>query len=55
MKIECPTCPVCGAAAVTYLGGTWPRQAWCSNANCNVVCWDATRTVDENLAAFGIV
>ncbi len=40
---------MCGSPPREALMGTWPRQAWCSNDDCDAMNWDATKTLDENL------
>lgn len=51
IEIRCPSCPLCdGPPSQEFVCVlTWPGQAWCDNSDCDVMCWDATKTLDENI------
>lgn len=42
-----PECIGCGQRPYQILADG--EQAFCGNADCRVICWDATRTLNENL------
>ena len=48
-----PRCPLCdGPPAIMLPGGI---QAFCSNDDCTLLCWDPSRSLDENLMDTGFV
>jgi hypothetical protein len=42
-----PGCPLCGHAPVIVLPGG--EQAFCGTANCDVISWDPSASLDDNL------
>ena len=52
-EILTPDCPVCGQPPVMVFGG-W-TQAFCGNDDCNIVCWDPSKSLDDNLLDVGFV
>jgi hypothetical protein len=48
-----PRCPLCGQPpAFVFGGGT---QAFCGNGDdCDLICWDPSKTLDENLLDAGV-
>lgn len=46
MKILCPRCPLCSHRPEVAMNAT---QVFCSNPECDALCWDATKTLDWNL------
>jgi hypothetical protein len=45
--VQTPGCPLCGQDPVMVFGGG--TQAWCGSDDCTILCWDATKSLDENL------
>ena len=48
----CPNCPGCGHHQEMTLG---ENQAFCVNVHCDMLTWDPTLTVAENMADSGTV
>lgn len=46
-EVKCPLCPVCDSEPV--LIHPMLAQAFCSNDDCEVLCWDPWVSLDENL------
>lgn len=44
--IRCGLCPMCGEQPGFALSA---EQAFCENPDCSALCWDMTKTLDENL------
>lgn len=47
MKIQCPRCPLCGGPPAPWFDS--PVQAFCDNPDCSAICWNPSRTLDENI------
>jgi hypothetical protein len=48
-----PRCPLCGQPPRMVLDDG--RQSFCGNADCMVIFWAATMTVDELMADIGFI
>ena len=51
-EILTPDCPFCHRSPQMVVGGT---QAFCGNDECELLCWDPTLSLDENLMDAGVV
>ena len=51
-EILTPHCPFCHQLPEFTVGGT---QAFCGNDGCELLCWDPTKTLDDNLMDAGVV
>lgn len=49
--LACPRCPLCGRLPAFILAGA--VQAFCGTEGCDVVCWNPSETLDENLLNLG--
>ncbi|HZA23563.1 MAG TPA: hypothetical protein VFA32_13350 [Dehalococcoidia bacterium] len=47
-EIRCPFCPVCGHPPLFIYPGL--AQTFCSNDDCNVLCWNPWEPAAANLA-----
>lgn len=47
--LECPRCPLCEHEPMFVLVGA--IQAFCSNPECDLICWNPSVTLDENLTS----
>ena len=48
-EILTPLCPQCDSAPYMVFGGDPPQQAFCGNDDCSTLCWNPSKSVDENL------
>lgn len=51
--ILCPNCPLCGQPPKFVLAGA--VQAFCGNDTCDLILWNPSETLDDNLTNAGIV
>ena len=49
--MPCPTCPLCESPPLFVLVGD--IQAFCSNPDCDLICWNPSVSLDENLTNAG--
>jgi hypothetical protein len=52
-EILCPRCPLCDRPPLFIVDGS--VQAFCGNASCEIMCWNPTVSLDENLMSVGKV
>lgn len=48
-----PCCPVCSQPPCMVVAGG--SQAFCGNDDCTTLCWDMSRSLDDNLLDIGFV
>ena len=48
MKILCPRCPLCDGRPAPTLPRS-AEQAFCANTDCSVICWNPSKSLDDNL------
>jgi hypothetical protein len=48
VKILCPRCPLCDGPASREMPAS-AVQAWCENPDCTAMCWNPSRSLDDNL------
>lgn len=46
-EVKCPFCPMCGHPPLFIYPGL--AQTFCSNDDCNVLCWNPWDTAFQNL------
>ena len=49
--LKCPTCPLCGQLPMFVLVGA--VQAFCGNDDCDLILWNPSETLDDNLMNAG--
>ena len=52
-EIRTPDCPVCSQPPVIVIPGS--TQAFCGNGDCNVLMWNPSKSIDDNLLDAGFV
>lgn len=50
-KLLCPNCPLCGHPPEFVLAGA--VQAFCGNDACDLILWNPSETLDDNLTNAG--
>ena len=51
--IPTPRCPLCSHLPMITLGGG--TQAFCGNDSCEILTWDPSKSVDDNLTDVNFV
>ena len=46
-EILTPDCPVCSQPPIMVFGGG--TQAFCGNDDCSTLCWNPSKSIDDNL------
>jgi hypothetical protein len=52
-EVLTPRCPLCDEPPMMVFGGG--TQAFCGNDDCTLICWDPSKTLDDNLLNAGVV